>query len=218
LDPKKLWSQILNCNTKENNSIPLRDWNSYLKSLYEFPNAMDTIPIIPTKEEFFSLHDIEFGVKQLANGKAKDIEGYQAGIFKIGGTILIPHIHNLFNLAVKQGFPKPWTQSLIVPIFKNGDRNIPSNYRTIMISLILAKIYGIILVKKISLWLESHGKIAKGQVRFRRYHSIVDHLVTFRIIARSSTILKPIFFVVLLTLENLLTWFLGKTFEIGWKR
>ena len=76
--------------------------------------------------------------------------------------MLIPHIHKLFNLAVKQGFPKPWMQSLIVPIFKNGDKNIPSNYRTIMISPILAKLYGIILEKKIILWLESHSKRAKG--------------------------------------------------------
>jgi hypothetical protein len=53
-------------------------------------------------------------------------------------------------------------QSFLVPIFKNGDRNIPSNYRTIMIILILAKIYGIILEKKINLWLESHDKRAKG--------------------------------------------------------
>jgi hypothetical protein len=52
-----------------------------------------------------------------------------------------------------------------------------------MISPILAKIYGIILEKKISIWLESHGKRAKDQARFRRYHSTVDHLVTFRIIA-----------------------------------
>jgi hypothetical protein len=55
-------------------------------------------------------------------------------------------------------------QSLILPIFKNGDKNIPSNYRTIMISSILAKLYGIILEKKISIWLESHGKRDKGQV------------------------------------------------------
>ena len=39
LDPKKFWSQILKHNTKENNRIPLTDWNSYLKNLYEFPNA-----------------------------------------------------------------------------------------------------------------------------------------------------------------------------------
>jgi hypothetical protein len=75
-------------------------------------------------------------------------------------------------------------QILIVPIFKNGDRNIPSNYKTIMISPILAKLYGIILEKKISLWIESHGKRAKGHNGFRRYHSSVDHLVTFTIIAK----------------------------------
>jgi hypothetical protein len=51
-----------------------------------------------------------------------------------------------------------------------------------MISPILAKLYGIILEKKISLWLESHRKRAKGQARFRRYHSTMDHLVTLRII------------------------------------
>jgi hypothetical protein len=86
-------------------------------------------------------------------------------------------------LAVKQGFPKAWTQSLIVPIFKNGDRNIPYNYRTIMISPILAKLYGIILENKIILWLEIHSRRAKVQAGFKRYHSTVDDLVTFRIIA-----------------------------------
>jgi hypothetical protein len=130
------------------------DWNSYLKSIYEFPNVMDTIPIFPTKDVIFSLDDIEFRVKRLANGKAKDIEGYEAENFKTEGPILIPHIHKLLNLIVKHGFPKPWMQSLIVSIFKNGDRNIPSNYRTNMISSILAKLYGIILEKKIILWLE----------------------------------------------------------------
>jgi hypothetical protein len=71
-------------------------------------------------------------------------------------------MHKLFNLVVKQGFPKPWTQSFIVPIFKNGDKSIASNYMTIMISSILVKLYGIILENKTSLWLESHSKIAKG--------------------------------------------------------
>ena len=62
---------------------------------------MDTIHIVPTNDEFVSLYDIYYGVKRLANGKAKDIKGYQDEIFKIGGSILIPHIHKLFNLAIK---------------------------------------------------------------------------------------------------------------------
>jgi hypothetical protein len=125
LDPKKFWSQILRCNTKENNRIALRDWNSYLKILYKFPNAMDTIHIVPKKKEIFSLDDIDFGVKQLANGKVKDIEGYQAEFFKIGGPILILHIHKLFNLAVKQGFLNPGRKSSLFLFLKMGIETFP---------------------------------------------------------------------------------------------
>jgi hypothetical protein len=85
-------------------------------------------------------------------------------------------------------------QILIVPIFKNGDINIPSNYRTIMITLILSKLYGIILEKNINLWLESHGKRDKGWSGFRRYYSTVDHLVTFRIISEEFRNTKTNFF------------------------
>ena len=72
-----------------------------------------------------------------------------------------------------------------MPIFKSGDKNIPSNYRSITISHILAKLYGFILEKKLTVWLENHGKRAKGKVGFRRHHSIIDHLVTLRIIVKA---------------------------------
>jgi hypothetical protein len=131
---------------------------------------MDTSPIVLKRDEAFYLDDIEFGVERLANGKSNDIEDYQDEIFKTEGPILIPHIHKLFNLAVKQGFPKAYMQILIVPIFKNGDRNIPSNYKTVMIRPILANLYGVILEKKITLWIEIYGKRAKGHDRFIIYH------------------------------------------------
>jgi len=51
-----------------------------------------------------------------------------------------------------------------------------------MISPILSKLYRSILEKKISIWLESHKKRAEGQVGFKGYNSIVDHLITLRII------------------------------------
>ena len=147
---KKFLRQILTSKSKEDNKIALKDWNSYLKMLYESSDTRDNIQTLLTTEEVFSLEDIYFRVKCLANGKAKDIEGYQAEILKIGGSVFIPHIHKLFNLVLKQGFHTPWTQSLIIPIFKSGDKNDPSNYHTIMIIPLLAKLYGIILEKNIN--------------------------------------------------------------------
>jgi len=58
---------------------------------------MDNFETLLTMKEVFSLEDIDFGVNCLANGKAKDIEGYQAEILKIGDPVLIPHIHKIFN-------------------------------------------------------------------------------------------------------------------------
>jgi hypothetical protein len=51
-----------------------------------------------------------------------------------------------------------------------------------MIKPILSKLYGSILENKISIWLESHRKRAKGHVGFRGYHSTMDHLITLMII------------------------------------
>ena len=51
-----------------------------------------------------------------------------------------------------------------------------------MISPLLTKLYGIILEKKLSIWLESEGKRDNCQTGFRRHHSTMDHLVTLGII------------------------------------
>jgi hypothetical protein len=48
------------------------------------------------------------------------------------------------------GIPKPWTQSIIVPIFKREGKNNPSNYRNIIIIPLLARFYGIILEKRLA--------------------------------------------------------------------
>jgi hypothetical protein len=72
-------------------------------------------------------------------------------------------------------------KTIIIPILKE-DKNNPSNYRTIVISPILAKLCRIILEKKIDIWIEIHGKRVKGHAGFKIYHSIVYHLDTLRII------------------------------------
>lgn len=69
-------------------------------------------------EEEATLFKIYWGYF-FANGKARDIKGYQAKILNTEGPILIPLIHKLLNLVGKKGFPNPWTQSLNIPIFKN---------------------------------------------------------------------------------------------------
>jgi hypothetical protein len=50
--------------------------------------------------------------------------------------------------------------------FKRGDKDDPSNYKTIMTTPLLEKLYGLKLEKKISLWLETRDKKDKGNIGF----------------------------------------------------
>lgn len=81
--------------------IPLKEWDIYLKNIYDSLDTMDNIVKTPIEEDIFSLVDVEFRIKN-------DIKGYQAEIFKMGRYTLISHIHKLLNLAVKNEFPKPY--------------------------------------------------------------------------------------------------------------
>ena len=65
-----------------------------------------------------------------------------------------------------------------IPLFKSGDVNNPSNYRTIMINPLFAKLFGSMLENKISKWAEERDKCAKRQACFRPKKSIVDHDIT----------------------------------------
>ena len=55
-----------------------------------------------------------------------------------------------------------------------------------MVSSTIAKLYSTIIEQNISTWSESTSKKAVGQVGFRPKHSIVDHLVTLRVIMQES--------------------------------
>ena len=74
----------------------------------------------------------------------------------------------------------------IKPIFKAGDKNQVSNYRTIMVSSSIAKLYSALMEQMISTWAESTSKRALGQARFRPKHFTVDHLVTLIVIMEHS--------------------------------
>lgn len=80
------------------------------------------------------------GIKKLGVGKENDLVKLLAEYLKWGRKILAAHITKNFNNIIQQGFPIDYTTSLAIPLFKSGDDNIPSNYRTIMINPLFAKL------------------------------------------------------------------------------
>lgn len=89
-------------------------------------------------------------------------------------------IKNIFNGVTQSNFPTEWTTSVAMPLYKGGDINIPSKYRTIMVNPLFGKIFGSMVECRISSWAKKEGKRAKGQVGFRPQNSTIDHCITLR--------------------------------------
>ena len=67
-------------------------------------------------------------------------------------------ISDMFNHALQHGMLYDWTTNSIKPLHKVGDANNVNNYQTIMVSSIMAKLFGCIMESKISAWSEKNGK------------------------------------------------------------
>ncbi|KAH9329440.1 hypothetical protein KI387_001548, partial [Taxus chinensis] len=140
----------------------------------------DIPPIIDTLTEFFSVEDIKHGIKNLASGKAQNIDGLQTEFLKWGVKVLTPHIKKIFNEINQNDFPLEWTTSIVIPLFKSGDINNPSNYRTIMVNPLFGELFGGMIERRISSWAKREGKRAKGKANFQPRHSPIDHCITLR--------------------------------------
>jgi hypothetical protein len=93
----------------------------------------------------------------------------------------------------------------VAPIFKSGDKNNPFNHRTIMINPLLAKLYGIIWEKRLAYDQKDMEKELKAKPYLEAIIQLWTIFLRLGSLWRSVAIIKPIFCVVSLTLENILT-------------
>ena len=153
----------------------------YVQRLYMHEGVAPMVEKIETPcPTCIDIDDVNKGIKKMANGKAVDATYVSSELLKW----TMPHTRHwimTIEQAIKQAFPNDWLMNWIKPIFKVGDKNQVSNYRTI-----IAILYSTIMEQKISTWVESTIKRVLGQAGFRPKHSTVDHLFILRVIMEES--------------------------------
>lgn len=91
-NPKGFWREIQQKTKKTDNNISVAHWVDYVKLLYERYQEKSNPPIINSTTKLFLVEKVKRGIKNLASGKAQDIDGLQAGV-----EILAPIIKRIFN-------------------------------------------------------------------------------------------------------------------------
>jgi hypothetical protein len=86
--------------------------------------------------------EIEKAISFLKNNKASGFDSILNEMIKFSQIYLISCYQKLFNSVLTTGhFSKIWAKGYIVPIFKSGSRDDPSNYRGITIGSCLCKLF-----------------------------------------------------------------------------
>lgn len=124
-------------------------------------------------------------IKKLKKNKSPGSDEITAEMFKYGGTALIEQMQKLLeNIWVKEQLPEEWSEALLCPIYKKGDKSECQNYRGIALLNVAYKILAIYIKDKLVTKLEN--SLGEYQCGFRRGRSTVDQIFTLREVQAES--------------------------------
>nr|AOE48155.1 hypothetical protein [Eumigus monticolus] len=181
-----LWSNDKSTFLKDQNSIMNR-WKEHFGDLLNQESVIDEqvydiLEQAPIQEELGSvptLDEVQCAVNQARRHKATGCDGIPAEALKEGGEELIRHIHDLIVKIWKtEEMPADFRDSLIVPIFKKGDRTDCNNYRGISLLSCLGKLIARILANRILSLVEKI--LPESQCGFRPSRGTTDLIFTAR--------------------------------------
>jgi hypothetical protein len=91
----------------------------------------------------FGYLDVINNCEHLKNNKACGHDKIAFEHLKYGGRLLLRHLHHLFNMCLQCGYvPCEWKRSIIIPLFKGGNksRTDTNSYRGISLVPSIAKV------------------------------------------------------------------------------
>ena len=163
-------------------------WAEYAEDLYKADQLTEVdVPIIGDVEVEPPIlrEEIEWCLKALSNHKSPGIDNIPTEMIKAAGESGIAALHKLCNSVWNTGiWPKQWKQSVYVPIYKKGDPQECSNYRTIALVSHGSKLLLKILQKRLEPFMEQ--VIPDEQAGFRRARGTRDHISNIRRIMETA--------------------------------
>ena len=137
----------------------------------------------------------ELAISGTKVGKAAGMDGICNELIKNGGYWMRASLCYLFNEVFdRHQVPRDWRNGLIVPLYKEGERDRATNYRGITLLSNVGKIFAGILERRLSRWCEQKKIFAQEQAGFRKGRTTTDQILTLaEIIRRRKNERKPTF-------------------------
>ena len=198
LDPKRAWKSINNLLGRQNkptvvNELNLNDknlttpkdiaegFNDYFSNIGpELANEIESSNInfemyaINAKSEFTAFKPVIVNhvyrpLLGLSSNKATGIDKISCKIIKLAAPVISDSLALILNQCMTLScFPDEWKTAKVVPLYKNGQRNIPGNYRPISVLPAISKIMERILYNQLYSYLTKFELLSDSQYGFRK--------------------------------------------------
>jgi len=107
-------------------------------------------PLVPEPSAF----EFELATERLKSHKSTGTDQIPVEFIKAGGRTLHYEIHILISIWNKEELSEEWKESIIVPIYKKGNKTDCSNYRGISLLPTMYKILSNILLSRLTPYAE----------------------------------------------------------------
>ena len=103
----------------------------------------------------------------LSSIKATGIDKISSKIIKIAAPVISDSLTLIFNLSITLScFPDEWKTARVIPLYKNGQRNLSGNYRPISVLPAISKILERILYDQLYSYLTKCELLSNCQFGF----------------------------------------------------
>ena len=190
-EPRKFWNIIRKMNkwgkqqSDPADNISPDNWNAYFKTLLNKENGTNAKKernhqfntFEPTLDGRISVDELRMALKDLKPGKAVGPDGVLAEYLRIFGNTYEGILHKIVNKIFSlHTYPSQWNTNFLKPIYKKGDTGDPDNFRGLAIGSAFAKLFSLILLKRLSTYVNTKKILYPNQIGFVKGHSTSDHI------------------------------------------
>ena len=181
----------------------LARWAEHFEAQFSWPPSTANLPgtasntVLEINTDPPSEMEVIREISYLKRHKAAGPDGIPPFVFKDGGIALATELTKLLqSIWDQEEVPRDWCESVIVPIYKKGDRSSCENHRGISLVTIASKLLTGIILRRLSAARERGTR--ENQAGFRPGRGCIDHIFTLRqILEHRHTSRRPTIFVFL---------------------
>ena len=185
----------------------LERWRQHFQEVLNRPDPVEFADIPEAEEDLeintggITVEEVKEAIRHTKSGKAPGADGICAEMLKVESQELPKILQEILQkIWETEEIPNDWKTGIIIKLPKKGDLSNCNNWRGITLLSITSKIFGRIILRRITGAIDSI--LRQEQTGFRKGRSCMDHIFTLRQIIEQSEEWNSALYIVFVDFEK----------------